>query len=90
MRDDLIAIEPDPVALDHVTVAEAVEPEHRIRAISAEEHDTLIARCRFQLVKHPRDRPDLQPSLANISLPAITCGEERQILVRKPPRLTFE
>jgi hypothetical protein len=61
------------------------QPAHyRIRAIASKQNHTLIVRARLQRIEHPSDRPDLQPSLANITLPAITCGEERQILVRKP------
>ena len=45
MRDDLIAIQADPVTFDHVAVAEPIEPKDRIRAIATEEHHTLVVRA---------------------------------------------
>jgi hypothetical protein len=83
MGDDLLPRQPDPVPLDHIATPSAIEPKHRVRAVTPEEDDALVVRFPFQLGQHSPDRPEFDPAFANVTLAAITRLQELQILGRQ-------
>jgi septum formation protein len=48
--DDLVALQADPITLDHISVTESIEPEDGVRTIPAKQHDAFVVRRALQLV----------------------------------------
>ena len=72
MRDEFVAIETDPISLDYLAIAKAVEPVDRISPIAGKENDALMVRWRrFEFRLNPRDGPELDPGLTNVPVASV-------------------